>query len=190
MLKLHEGLSVKTAAKGRYKMKAMKVKLFLILILNFLFVKNTVQSPDIFLVKPNESFKSNILDPAVKESLYPTDIIMLEVEKIAQDSSCKACENYVLKVTSIGPNEFRFFSLHSDKYYGYFEYKDRIVLVYSEDVLPCFFSRSEENKHFDFLSYQHSPNDPPISLEPIVYTYILKCGNLKLMTAARTGFYR
>jgi len=115
---------------------------------------------------------------------------------------------YVMKVNKLKKfNEFRFTILTEDVFewylsdkkdtiVGFFEYKQRPVLVFGE-MLNKFFIDSKDRKSFDFLNVIYKAPDkkpglnvieePPSSFEPIIWIYHEKNNKIKFFENGRVS---
>ena len=97
--------------------------------------------------------------------------IVLEIRK---DTSSKV--DYKLWVYALQKFEFKFLS-KEEKYYGYFTFKNHMVLIISDNSADFFFTKLNIQTAFKFLSYTpRDEKDPPVSIEPLSYFHEYKNG--------------
>jgi len=156
--------------------------------LNIFKVQPPIELPTII---PKPVLRHEILDLALRR-IDSSAIIMIRAEKISPNKpQLKNC-NLNLGITAVLKRDFDYFHLIEDKYWGYFEYRGHIALVYGDSFPDCFFSYATTKKTFDFLldSKADMANHRPVVLEPVVYIYRLINGELKMVDGGRIGFYK
>ncbi len=167
----------------------MKLHTLAIVVFSLFFGADIKQTTQLPLLTYKENFKPEILNRLFKKWNNPSDVIMLRIHREDGQNNSKG-ENYELRLTWLHLKTFAFVHFVDDKYFGYFEYKGRTVLVYGDDGPGFFFEKSNFKKQFDFIAnkpydYEHSP---PVSVEGDVLIYNFSDGEYSAPTSGM-GFF-
>jgi hypothetical protein len=169
----------------------MKKYTLTLLILTSLKISSLNQRSELSLLNEKSNFDNEILDPEIEKSFKPSDVIMLRVSKpeLQTKSDSTALE---VGVTTLDRSSFIYFSFVHDKYFGFFNYQNHLVLVYGDDSPSYFFNKTTAKKSFEFMpmkAYVIDRNHPPIPIEANLSLYSYKNGKFKSIDT-RLGFYR
>jgi hypothetical protein len=153
------------------------MKVYILLLLNLFFASKIKQVEELPLLKPTTNFKFEILDCISMNDIdCPDPIILLRIRKKTEKNTVgDKIEQDELAISLAEKKDLQYYIMGEDKYWGYFEYNKRIVLVLGNNV-EYFFTKTKTNRRFDFalsrpLKYQ---NDPPVSLHlsGCIYNFI------------------
>lgn len=152
----------------------MKIRLLTISTLCFFLNYKNSNEMKLPLLIPKNNFKPEILNRVYDSTYASSDVIMLRIAKEDKTNNvAKGNVNLEFRVVMLEVGMFASFTLVKDKYFGYFEYKKHIVLVYGDENTEKFFLKTGYRKTFSFLlvKINRNINKPPVSLEPNVLIY-------------------
>jgi hypothetical protein len=169
----------------------MKLFTVIIFMCSLQFGSETKQVSNLALLAPNENFKVGIINCVLDDSSDSSAVIMIRIQEKSR-KNIRENESYEVRVTKLGMGDFSFFNFVNDKYFGYFEYKKHIVLVYGDNDNGFFFSKEKIRKRFNFLSIKKydDKKHPPISIEPIVFIYNFSGGEFTPGDEGRFDFFQ
>ena len=150
----------------------ISIGLFFFLVKSYGQEVNTNHNSSLPSLVAQDNFKPEILNAVVDKHTDTSAIIMLRIQKIEETVNGQQVANkYDLRICSLTPPDFAYFSFFSDRYFGYFNYRNHIVLVYGDNNIGYFFKKTTALKHFYFLAVKHHDdvNKPPVAIEPYVY---------------------
>ena len=103
------------------------------------------------LLKARENFDKGILNSIAEDSLEENKVIMLQVEYTKYFSKLDS-NRYYVTLYKLNIDEFKYFTLPRGKYFGYFNYNKHTILVYGDENVGYFFTKTTIKKKFAFFS--------------------------------------
>jgi hypothetical protein len=149
------------------------------------------QRPILFFLQEKILIDNKILDEPLLFSHNPKSIVMLRITQLKLKGPSDSI-GIRLGVTAVDTSSFQFFHFRSDKYFGFFYYKNHLVIVYGDDSPHLFFFRTNDKKSFDFMPltpYVIDKDHPPIPIEATSSLYDYNNGKFKLVDVV-PGFYK
>lgn len=153
-----------------------KSKIILFLILSFFFIQCKAQEYSIEQVKslmPTHQIKNNLVYEILNEINNKKDVFKIKDNIIILDIDKKMGGNYNISATCVSFLQSKILN-RNKKLKGYFEYKNRIVLLYGN--IDNFLFNKEKNHLENIMKFNYvvDKNHPPYVIEPFFIKYNIK----------------